>query len=94
VNSEHMGSPKRLPRDLAISQNLYPGSLFRSLCSGPVGARRACYVYIEERTEGAGWLVLGAYLSQSAVRAENEAFDVAIIDRWPSCDIRLSWQFP
>jgi hypothetical protein len=89
-----MGSPKRLPRDLAIPQNLYPGSLFRSLCSGPVGARRACYVYIEERTEGAGWLVLGAYLSQSAVRAENEGFDVAIIDRWPSCDIRLSWQFP
>jgi hypothetical protein len=33
-----------------------------------------------------------AQLSQSAVRAEQEGFEVAIIDHSPSCDIRVSWE--
>ena len=59
LNTQHIRTRRSGSRgDLAISQNWYPGSLSRLYAAARwelVGHR---YVHIEERTEGAGWLVL------------------------------------
>ena len=52
------------------------------------------YVYIEERTEGAGWLVLQSPPQSICGESRQRTIEVAIIDHPPTWDIKVSWQFP
>ena len=58
LNSEHIGLAEAVAEGPGHLAELVPRFFIPSLCSSPVGAPGHRYVHIEERTGGAGWLVL------------------------------------